>query len=406
MKKPLNVAVWLLILIVGLPQLSETIYTPSLPDIARDLSVADKMVEFTLTLYLFGFGIGTLIWGKLSDHLGRKPCMLGGLIIYILGCLACYYSDSIEGLLISRFIQAFGGSVGSVLGQAICRDAFQGIERGKVYSTIGSTLAVSPAIGPLLGGFTDQMFGWHAIFLTLIVFGLFVLIVASLKLPETHKPSKMPPASFVQTLLRMAKDLKVLAFGFLVAACNGIIFSYYAEGSFFLIDLLGLTPSQYGSSFLSIAAAGILGGYLSRRMHSYTSSLEILGNGLKVVLFGTTVFCSTVVSLSIVQASPLTHVIFTLTSMFTIMVGIGMILPNALSLALEGYQHAIGTASSIFGFSYYTLISLFTFGMGILHNNTLFPMPLYFLAIGISMSFVYKTMIVGISKPELSESVT
>ncbi len=117
MKHPLLPALWLIILIVGLPLLSETVYTPSLPDIAHALSVSDSLAEYTLTIYLFGFALGTLIWGKLSDKWGRKPCLVAGLNIYLIGCLGCYLSDTIFWLMVSRFIQAFGGSVGSVLGK-------------------------------------------------------------------------------------------------------------------------------------------------------------------------------------------------------------------------------------------------------------------------------------------------
>src|SRR5688500_19038301 len=93
-------AIWLIILIVGLPQLSETVYTPSLPDIAHSLNVAESMVEYTLTIYLFGFALGTLFWGKVSDRIGRKPCVIAGLLIFIIGCIGCYYATTITALMI------------------------------------------------------------------------------------------------------------------------------------------------------------------------------------------------------------------------------------------------------------------------------------------------------------------
>ncbi len=104
MAKTILPAIWLIILIVGLPQLSETIYIPSLTLIANDLKTSAPMVEYTLTIFLFSFSIGTLFWGRISDYLGRKPCVIAGLIIFIIGSIGCYFSPTVELLLASRFI--------------------------------------------------------------------------------------------------------------------------------------------------------------------------------------------------------------------------------------------------------------------------------------------------------------
>ncbi len=98
----LLLAIWLIVLIAGLPQLSETVYTPSLPDIAQALHASEAMVEYTLTIYLLWLAMGTLFWGKISDGLGRKPCVIAGLSIFIAGCIGCYVSRSIEMPMLSR----------------------------------------------------------------------------------------------------------------------------------------------------------------------------------------------------------------------------------------------------------------------------------------------------------------
>lgn len=394
MSQVLQPAVWLIVLIVGLPQLSETVYTPSLPDIARALHASESMVEYTLTIYLFGFAIGTLFWGKLSDKLGRKFCVLAGLFVFVLGCLGCYFSNTIEMLMLSRFVQAFGGSIGSVIGQSICRDAFHGPALGKVYASVGSALALFPALGPVVGGVIAEQFGWNSIFLFLMFFALLLSGVVKLQLPETHRPGTHTQHSFFKIAISLAKDKRVLGFGLIVAGCNGILFSYFAEGSFYLINLLGLTPSQYGFSFILISVATMMGGIVTRRLHAGYSSQTIMLSGVMVIIVSTFIFTA-VISMqhSLISLSNQTLIFITVLSQMSSAFGICMATSSALAQALVNYKHAIGTASSLFGFFYYCMISLFTLGMGFLHNGTLFPMPFYFLGLGIMMFVASKLLI-------------
>lgn len=386
-------ALWLITLIVGLPLLSETVYTPSLPEIAQSLHISDSMGEYTLTIYLFGFAVGTLAWGKISDIWGRKPALLCGLSIYILGCLGCYLSTSIEWLMISRFIQAFGGSTGSVLGQAICRDAFHGAALGKIYSSVGSAMAIFPAIGPVIGGLIAQNFDWSVIFIFLTLCGTFVIGCVFTQLSETHTKENRQSVVIMTVLKKMAVDKKVIGFGLLVAGCNGIGFSYYAEGSFYLIEMLHLTPSLYGCTFIALSAAAMAGGFVSRRMHNNYDFLTILYTGLLVVLVGSVLFSGGILLTYVSALSEHVLISITIGCMVLIMGGNCIITSNALSSALMNYKDCIGTASSLFGFSYYCVVSLITAGMGFLHNDTLFPMPLYFLGIGLLMFIVFVKMI-------------
>src|SRR4029079_14994620 len=108
---------FLLICLLGFPHLSETIYTPSLPDLARDLAIKMNLAEFTLSIYFIGFAFGVLTYGILADILGRRKSMILGILVYLLGSLGCSFAYSIEHLLFFRFVQAFGASVGSVVTQ-------------------------------------------------------------------------------------------------------------------------------------------------------------------------------------------------------------------------------------------------------------------------------------------------
>lgn len=387
-------AAWLIVLIAGLPQLSETVYTPSLPDIANALSVSDSMAEYTLTIYLLSFAFGILFWGQLSDAVGRKPCVIAGLCVFILGCIGCYMSGSITMLMASRFVQAFGGSIGSVLGQAMVRDSFHGPALGRMYAVFGSSLAVFPAVGPVVGGWIAQQYGWSNIFLFLILFAAILTFLVTLRLPETHHENQRQKHSIFKVAKLMLQDKKVVGLGLIVAAGNGINFSFFAEGSFYLIEQLGLSPSQYGTCFIAIASCTMMGGLLSKYLHHFHISRTIMAYGQTVVLAATTTF-SVLILLGVGTMLPSNWMIaLTLVLQMCIAFGLVMSNGNALAMALVDYKWCTGTASSLFGFFYYMFTSLITLGMGMLHNGTLYPMPLYFCFIAICMVLVRRFLVI------------
>ena len=382
-------SIWLIVLIAGLPQLSETVYTPSLPDIASTLQVPHAMVQYTLTIYLFGFSIGNFLWGVISDRIGRKPCIIIGLILFIIGSLGCYLSTSIETLMVSRFFQAFGGSIGSVLGQSICRDVFHGGALSKAYAALGSSIAIFPAVGPVIGGFIAQYFGWPFIFLFLILAALLLLLIVVFRLPETHHSANRRYVSVLKIIKKFSQDKKVLGLGFLVAASNGISFSYFAEGSFCLIKVLGLTPSEYGMTFIAISISTMIGGFVSRYLLNFFHSSQVMNYGILAICFSSGLFSILILMHTFgCYFSKDSLILIIIAAQMINMFGKCIIGGNSLALALTKYRRCIGTASSLFGFYYYCLTSLCTFGMGKLHNHTLLPMPLYFFSIGLSMILV------------------
>jgi DHA1 family bicyclomycin/chloramphenicol resistance-like MFS transporter len=384
---------WLMVLIAGLPQLSETVYSPSLPEIAHALQVSDSMAEYTLTIYLIAFALGILFWGKLSDSTGRKPCVLAGLAIYILGCIGCYFSTSITLLMLSRFVQAFGGSIGSVLGQAMVRDAFHGPALGRMYAVFGSSLAIFPAIGPVVGGWIAQRYEWWGIFIFLTLVALVLWVVIAWRLPETHHKELRQSNCIFSVTRRMLADQKVVALALLVACANGIQFSFYAEGSFYLIEQLGLSPSQYGLSFIAIASSTMLGGMLSKYLQYFYDPKKVLQYGILIMCASSTIF--TLLILLGAGAIFPAHVMIALTIFLQMVMAFGIVINNgnALAMALVDYRWCTGTASSLFGFSYYAGTSLITLGMGMLHNDTLYPMPLYFCCITWCMMAVKRLML-------------
>lgn len=385
--------IWIIVLLVGLPQLSETIYTPSLPDIAKDLHTSASNVEHTLAIFLLGLALGAVFWGTLSDKIGRKPSVLLGIAIFISGCIGCYFARSIEVLFYSRFIQAFGSSIGTVLGQTISRDAFSGPNLGKVFSSIGVALSLFPAIGPTIGGFIAEKTHWSNIFLVLISFGIFLIFIVAYRLPETLDKTKIHNISLPQVIKTLALDKRVILYGIIIGCTNGITFSYFSEGAFFMMDILGMEPSYYGMSFILSAVAAMTGGLLSGRLQNSLGSKKIMALGITLNLVVNSIF--TVIVVMNHEFLMLDKQLIIYISLFMRILGMFgscMIVINGLALSLVDYRYCIGTASSVFGLFYYLIISFFTFLIGLLHNGTLLVMPSYFLALSAIMFICSKKL--------------
>lgn len=383
----------LLIFMAGLPQIGETIYSPALPSIANDLGVSHSMIETTLTIYLIGFAVGVLFWGRLSDQKGRRPIMLIGFLLYCIGSVGCLLAPSFWILFGFRFIQSFGGSVGSVISQTIARDVFEGKARAIAFSTVAMALSFSPILGPVIGGFVDDYWGWRMIFLVLLLSGVFLEFYIYKSLKET-RPPETHSAHFLKILPKMIKDPVVLSFGILAGGLNGLLFVFIAEGPFYLIDLLGIRPSLYGVFLFFTALSFALGSVLSRiLLHRGFSEKKLILTGCFFCLissFSLLIFayCNLISPNLGIFAS-----FFILGPMIGVFFGIAFAMALCLSHALKHYLYAAGTAGSLFGCFYYTIISGLTAIMAIFHNGSVYPMPWIFVIASLIMMIVAKQII-------------
>lgn len=390
MKKISVPSLWLMIILVAFPQISETIYAPSLPDISSALHVSSNATQLTLSIYFIGFALGVFCWGWLSDLIGRRPAMLWGILIYGIGSLLCYLSTSIELLMISRMIQAFGASTGSVVTQTILRESVAGHKRHAMFAQISAVIAFTPALGPLIGGWVDQAFGFRAVFFTLIAMSIGIFIYAFTALPETRTVTTINKINVFQVLKRIITDKKVIAFGLLIGGTNGILFSYYAESPFIFIEYFKISPGLYGFLGIIVALASIVGANISKRLLPIYKPEKIIYIGCLVMTVGAIVLTTIILN----GTSP--NVFFAtaiLAAVFIILLGIGVALPNCLSLALVNFQDVIGTAGALFSLGYYIVVSLITWGMSQIHTGSLLAMPLYFLVLAFFMTIACRIFI-------------
>lgn len=275
------------------------------------------MVEATLSIYFLGFALGVLLWGTISDWCGRRHAMLIGILIYGIGTLGCATVDSVEALLAWRFLQAFGASVGSVITQTILRDSYNGEERTKLFSVMSGALAFSPALGPVLGGFITEFYGWRANFWVLVTFSVFLSIWSFLSLPETRPVhiSRLSMNKVSLLFIEMTRSRPLWGHILLIGATNGILFGFYQEAPFVCIEQLGIKPSHYGFFGLLIATATVLAARISYRHSTRISAQSIIQCGATCVLIGGFLFTLTVLT-GIFETMDVAIAIVTLFSIF------------------------------------------------------------------------------------------
>lgn len=370
----------LIIVLVGFPQISESIFTPVLPALSQGFHVSAQTAQLTMSSYFVAFAFGVVIWGNLADRFGRRPAMLGGIMIYLIGNLGLWLAGDFNLLLAARLIQAFGASAGSVVTQTMMRESFSGVRGAQVFAKVSAAMALSPALGPLIGGLAQTYFGYRGVFSTLIAMATLILLYAGLRLPETRITTERPKINLWQLIIRLLTDQRVWAYSLVIAGINGILFSYYAEAPFIFIDYFKLSPIQYGALGLVIAFASLAGAMLVNRLVLRYTAVAVAKSGLVLALI-----CSG----GLLVASLQTSFVGMLVGIFGVFLGLNITLPMALNLALIGYEDVMGSASGMFSFGYYLLISALTYLMSRMHNGTITRLPGYMVGVIAAMLIVY-----------------
>lgn len=366
-------SILIIIALVGFPQISESIFTPVLPALSRALKVTAQTSQLTMSSYFIGFAVGVLFWGRLSDNIGRRPAMLYGVAVYLLGNLGLMLASNFPVLMGARIVQAFGAAAGSVVTQTIMRESFHGVHGERVFAKVSAAMALAPALGPLLGGALLTYLGdYHGVFAGLITMAVLLEFYVLLRLPETRivQTQKTKHTPWTTVAGRMLANGHVWLYCVLISGINGILFSYYAEAPFIFERHFGLNAVQYGWLGLVIALASILGAVATGFLAGKIAPETIVNGGLLLALVGAIGM--------MLSAANLALSLCTILAMFC---GIYTALPIVLNRALIGFEDVIGTASGLLSFVYYLIISGLTTLMSVMHDGTVMALPRYVLLV-------------------------
>jgi len=352
--------------------LTTDMYLPSLPEIARQLHATTPQVQFTISSYLIGFAVGQIIYGPISDRHGRKPVLLGAIVLYCAASLVCALSRSIEMLIVARFAQALGGCGGIVLSRAMVRDLYSGARAGRELSVIGAVMALAPVLAPVAGGALQAAFGWQSVFLTLVAAGIVGIAIVSLLLPETLSRRASEPVSIVsiaRSYRLVARHGAFLAYIGLCAASYAGLFAWISAASFVLQDLYGLTAFIFGLVFAVGSIGYMTGSMLSARLSHRFGIDGVLGiGGCAVAAGGLLMMASLALGIASVAALVIPVAIY--------LAGLGMVLPQSIAGAMTPFPERAGAASSLFGFVQQTVAALFGAIVGLLLGQSAWPLAI------------------------------
>lgn len=349
--------------------LSIDMYLPALPQMAGDLHAADTTVQLTLSAFIVGLAVGQLVLGPLSDALGRRGPLLVGLVLYVVGSVLCAVSPDAWLLVAARGVQSLGAAAGIVIARAAVRDLYSGTAMTKFFSTLMLVSGLAPILAPLIGGQLLNWTSWRGVFVVLTVFGALLLAVVAFAMPEPLPVSRRSPARLgrvMKTYGRLAVDRTFAGYALASGLLFASMFAYISGSSFALQGVYGLSPQAYsvvfGANGVGIVLAGQLNGLLVGRVPERTLLLAGLLLG---ALGGVLVLVSALAHLPLAAL---------LVSLFLLVSSIGLVMPNASSLALAEHARSAGAASALLGVLQFVVGGVATPLVGLGGPGTAVPM--------------------------------
>jgi DHA1 family bicyclomycin/chloramphenicol resistance-like MFS transporter len=368
----------LLGLLTAAAPLSVDMYLPSLPEIGRSFGASVPQVQLTLSVFLFGFAFSQIVYGPVSDHVGRKPVLVAALALYTAASLGCALAPSIEALIALRGVQAVGVAGAPVLARAIVRDLYEGARAGRELSLMASIMAFAPVLAPAAGGVLQSTVGWQANFVVHALFGATVLLVVLRLMPETMRraaPEALSLGAIVRGYASFFGQRGFLIYTAIVAAGYGGLFAWISGSSFALQNIYGFSPAWFGFAF-AITACGYLAGTLVAAKLVTRLGLD------RTIVCGAAAMCAGGVLMTAAIALDLHSLVALVAPATLYIVGLGLGMPQAMAGALTQFPERAGSASSLLGFVQQVVASSTGIAAGLALGASALPLGAIIAAMG------------------------
>lgn len=287
---------WLLALILAalgmLGPFAVDTYIPAFPSIAADLGASTLQMQQTFSVYLFAFAFMFLFHGAISDSFGRKPVIMGGLIVFCIATIGCALSTSIGQLLFWRALQGLSVGAGMVVGRAMVRDLYSDIDAQRVMSMVTLWFGIAPAIAPIIGGFLYQGLGWHSIFWFIAIFTFVLIVICTQAIHETlpvEKRQPFKPGPLIQGYRQVGANVPLILLSLAAGFNFNGFFLYILSAPIYLPQSLGLGPTEYAWLFGPGIGGIMLGAFISGRVAGKWKPEKTIRAGYMMMIVAATI---------------------------------------------------------------------------------------------------------------------
>ncbi len=343
---------------------------PAMPAIGREFAAPPDRVQLTLSLFMFGYALGQLLCGPLSDRFGRRPAILIGLSVYTLCGLGCVFSPDIDTLVGFRFFQAIAAAVGPSLSRAIIRDYHGGPRASHMLSSVQLAMGCALVVAPILGSLLLSVAGWRAIFLALAAFGAVLTLIVWFGFAESlTAPNRQSahPARIARNIALFFRTRVCVGYALINGCIQGGLLAYISGIPYVMIDVFHVAPRNFGFYFALAAGGLILGASTNRRLVRRFMPEQLLRGGLFVQA------CAGLVLLAQALAGS-DHPLLFMLPVMAYSFSQGLVTPNAVAGAMEPYPYMAGLAAALLGAAQMSSGGVAGYVVNALYNGTAVPL--------------------------------